>query len=553
MSNIMPGTSPVDTRPWKLLQEQVAHATSMHMPDELKKNPERAERFALQWEEFYLDYSKNLVNDRILFLLFELAEACGLSRAMDRMQMGEKVNETEHRSVMHMALRAGKDNPFYVDRKPVGSLVDAVLARMEAFSNDVISGAHKGYSGKKITDVVNIGIGGSDLGPQMVCAALEAYNDKGLSVHFVSNVDPSHLEETLKKLHPETTLFIVASKTFTTKETMANAAAAKQWLLKASGEEKAVAAHFVALSTNKPAVEAFGIPEKHMFEFWDWVGGRFSLWSAIGLSICLSVGYRRFQELLDGAYQMDNHFYGMPFSENMPVILAMLGIWYHNFLGAATHAVLPYDQYLRKFPEYLQQTDMESNGKSTDRNGKKVAYSTGPVIWGGTGTNAQHAFFQLLHQGTQLVPADFIAFAQPLGGNKKQHNLLLANFFAQTEALLKGKSAEEVLAEMGNLSTEQQEFLLPYKIFSGNKPSNTLLIKKLTPRNLGSLIALYEHKIFVQGVVWNVFSFDQWGVELGKQLADSLAPELNGEESRTLHDASTEALIRICKKYQTET
>jgi glucose-6-phosphate isomerase len=463
---------------------------------------------------------------------------------------GEKINATENRAVLHTALRNRDNNPVVVDGRNVMPEVNAVLKKMEDFSARVICGDWQGYTGKKITDIVNIGIGGSDLGPVMVTEALKPYAQEGLSVHYVSNIDGTHIMETLKKLDPETTLFMIASKTFTTQETMTNAFSAREWFLNTAKDPLHVARHFVAISTNAAAVEKFGIDKDNMFVFWDWVGGRYSLWSAIGLSIACYVGYENFVELLQGAYEMDLHFKTASFDKNIPVLLALIGIWYNNFFGAQTEAILPYDQYMHRFPAYFQQGNMESNGKSSDRNGEKINYQTGPVIWGEPGTNGQHAFYQLIHQGTKLIPADFLAPAishNPVGDH---HQILLSNFFAQTEALLNGKTEEEVIADLKKTGKTDKEIqdLLPHKLFEGNRPTNSILFKKLTPRVLGSLIAMYEHKIFVQGVIWNIFSFDQWGVELGKQLAKKILPELDTDKQVHSHDCATNGLINMYKK-----
>jgi glucose-6-phosphate isomerase len=551
MGNILPDINPTKSNAWQKLSQKVSAAKAMHLPEVFRKDPNRAQNMSLSFGDFYLDYSKNLLDAETFAYLLELADECELGKAREQLFGAMPINETENRAVLHMALRAGSKSSFSVNGNPVEKEVSAVLERMKTFSEEIIGGKRTGYTGKQFTDVVNIGIGGSDLGPLMVCRALSAYNDTGIRVHFVSNVDQSHLIETLMRLDPETTLFIVASKTFTTLETLANARAARTWLTEELCTTYCVSKHFVALSTNLKEVQKFGITEEHTFGFWDWVGGRYSLWSSIGLSISLSIGFHRFEEMLAGAKAMDDHFLHAPFSDNMPVILALLGIWYNNFLGANTHAVLPYDQYLDRLPAYLQQADMESNGKCIDRSGKPVAYKTGPVIWGEPGTNGQHAFFQLIHQGTQMIPCDFIAFAKPVHKNDTQHHLLMANYFAQSEALMRGKSAEEVKKELQELSLDEATIkaLLPYKTFEGNKPSNSLLIKKLTPGSLGKLIALYEHKIFVQGIIWNIYSFDQWGVELGKQLANKIIPELLGEIDEHAHDSSTLSLMHTYKKY----
>lgn len=514
-------------------------------------DPQRFEKFSILFEDILLDYSKNRVNGETMALLIQLAKECQLAEAIAAMFAGERINVTENRPVLHTALRNQSDQPVFVDGKDVMPAVRNVLAQVKAFTEKVLSGEWKGYSGKEITDVVNIGIGGSDLGPVMVTEALKAYKTR-LNVHFVSNVDGTHIAETLKAVDPETTLFLIASKTFTTQETMANAHTAKDWFLKGGAGQDDVAKHFAALSTNTEAVKAFGIDPQNMFEFWDWVGGRYSLWSAIGLSISLAIGFDNFEELLKGAYDADEHFRTSAFEENIPVILALLGIWYNNFFEAESHAILPYDQYLHRFAAYFQQGDMESNGKYIDRNGERVDYQTGPIIWGEPGTNGQHAFYQLIHQGTKLIPCDFIAPANSLNPIGNHHQLLLSNFFAQTEALMNGKTEEEVVAELqkAGKSKEEVEELKAYKVFEGNRPTNSILLKKMTPRTLGRLIALYEHKIFVQGVIWNIYSFDQWGVELGKQLANKILPELGDNNPISSHDSSTNGLINTYKSWR---
>jgi glucose-6-phosphate isomerase len=534
---------------WTALQAHHAQIRDLRMRDLFAADPRRFERCSVRFEDILVDYSKNRITDQSLALLLDLAAETGLRQRIDDMFGGARINFTENRSVLHTALRRRNGGPLLVDGADVMPAVRAVLAKMRAFSNAVRSGDWKGYTGKAITDVVNIGIGGSDLGPVMVTRALKPYAQPGLRVHFVSNIDGTHIIETLKKKRPETTMFIIASKTFTTIETLTNARTAREWFVGVSGNEAAVAKHFVALSTNAREVRAFGIDPSNMFEFWDWVGGRYSLWSAIGLSIAIAAGMDRFEELLEGANAMDGHFRSAPFEANIPVLLGLLGIWYRNFFDAPTHAVLPYDQYLDRLPAYLQQADMESNGKGIDRDGNPVDYATGPVIWGEPGTNGQHAFYQLLHQGTQLVPADFIAAAEshnPVGEHQK---LLLANFFAQTEALMRGRNADEARRDLesAGLSGERLERLLPHRVFDGNRPTNSILYRRLTPRTLGALIAMYEHKIFVQGAIWNINSFDQWGVELGKQLAGVIQPELEGDAPVASHDASTNGLINYYK------
>ncbi len=542
-------TNPTRSRIWSKLEDHQRKIKDVHMKDLFSSDPERFNRFHLQFKDILLDYSKNRITDETLKLLLELAEEAGVQKAVEDMFTGKKINETENRAVLHVALRNRKNSPIYVDGQNVMPRVNAVLQKMEGFAEKIRSGAWKGYTGSRITDIVNIGIGGSDLGPVMVTEALRPYADKGIAVHFVSNIDGTHITETLKTLNPATTLFLIASKTFTTQETMTNAFSARKWFLNQAGDSAQVARHFVALSTNVTKVEEFGIDKNNMFEFWDWVGGRYSLWSAIGLSIACYIGFENFADLLEGAHDMDRHFLETPLDENIPVILALIGIWYNNFFGAATEVILPYDQYMHRFPAYFQQGNMESNGKSAGRDGKRVDYQTGPVIWGEPGTNGQHAFYQLIHQGTKFIPADFLAPAvshNPLG---EHHNILLSNFFAQTEALMNGKTEEEVVAELKKAGKTDLEIekLTPHKIFAGNKPTNSILFKKLTPRVLGSLIAMYEHKIFVQGVIWNIFSFDQWGVELGKQLAINIQPEIRDDKPVNSHDSSTNGLINAFK------
>jgi glucose-6-phosphate isomerase len=493
-----------------------------------------------------LDYSKNRITEETMKLLIELAEECQLSEAIENMFSGEAINETENRCVLHIALRNRSPRPICADGENVMPLVNCELEKMKLFSEDVISGEWKGYTGKAIESIINIGIGGSDLGPVMVTEALKAYQKEHLKVYFVSNVDGTHIAETLKKVKPETTLFMIASKTFTTQETMTNAHTARDWFLQNAKNESFIKHHFVALSTNQKAVESFGITT--VFGFWDWVGGRYSLWSAIGLSIACAIGFENFEELLSGAFSMDEHFKTATFSENIPVILALLGIWYNNFWGAESHAILPYDQYLHRFAAYLQQGDMESNGKAVDRNGEEVNYQTGPIIWGEPGTNGQHAFYQLIHQGTKLIPCDFIAPAISHNQIGEHHEILLSNFFAQTQALMQGKTEEQARSEMkGNIEDEIRKIVI-YKVFEGNRPTNSILLKNITPRTLGMLIAMYEHKIFVQGIIWNIFSFDQWGVELGKQLAKNILPELTGHNETTKFDSSTNGLINKYKE-----
>jgi len=538
--------NPTQTNSWKALDEHFGN-NDFELRTLFQYNPNRFEEFSIKKDNFLFDYSKNLIDSRTKELLLNLAEECHLKDAISKMFSGDKINETEGRAVLHTALRDFSDKEILVDGENIKPQIKRVLEHMKSFSEKIISGAHKGFSGKEITDVVNIGIGGSDLGPVMVVSALKHFKTR-LNVHFVSNVDGNHIAEVVKNLNPETTLFIIASKTFTTQETMTNANSAKDWFLKA-GKQEDVAKHFVALSTNIQSVKNFGIAEENIFEFWDWVGGRYSLWSAIGLSIVLSVGYENFEQLLKGAENTDQHFQTTDFSENVPVLMALLGIWYRNFYAATSHAVLPYSQYLDRFAAYLQQGDMESNGKCVDRNGEFVEYETGPIIWGEPGTNGQHAFYQLIHQGTELIPADFIAYAKSPNKVSDHQDKLLANFFAQTEALAFGKNEEEVESELqaSGKSEEEIDFLLNYKVFHGNTPTNSLLIKELNPFSLGQLIALYEHKIFVQGVIWNIFSFDQFGVELGKVLANKILPELESNETISSHDSSTNGLINYYK------
>ena len=542
--------NPTQTAAWQAL---TAHqAENLTIAQLFQANPQRFSQYHVNFEDQILvDFSKNAVNETTLALLQQLAEECGLAQAKEAMFSGEKINYTENRAVLHTALRNRSNTPVLVDGKDVMPEVNAVLAKMKAFSQRVISGEWKGYTGKAITDIINIGIGGSDLGPYMVTEALRPYKNH-LNVHFVSNVDGTHIAETLKKVNPETTLVLVASKTFTTQETMTNAHSARDWLLAAAKDESAVAKHFVALSTNAKEVEKFGIDTANMFEFWDWVGGRYSLWSAIGLSIALSIGFEQFEQLLSGAHAMDNHFRQAPAEKNIPTILALIGIWNSNFLGAETEALLPYDQYLHRFAAYFQQGNMESNGKYVGRDGKVVNYQTGPIVWGEPGTNGQHAFYQLIHQGTKIIPCDFIAPAQTHNPLSDHHEKLLSNFFAQTEALAFGKSKQAVEEEFlaAGKSLESVKEIVPFKVFTGNKPTNSILLQKITPYSLGALIAMYEHKIFVQGVIFNIYSFDQWGVELGKQLANRILPELKGSESVESHDSSTNGLINQYKAWR---
>jgi glucose-6-phosphate isomerase len=542
--------NPLETSAWSKLKDHYGFMKTRHMRDLFLEDPERFSKFSLMHEDILADYSKNIINEETLQLLLTLAREVKVQDAIEKMFSGDKINETENRAVLHVALRNVSGTPIYVDGKDVMPDVGFVLKQIEYFSDSVISGKWKGYTGKSIADIVNIGIGGSDLGPVMVTEALKPYCKPHIKTHFVSNIDGTHIAETLKKLSPETTLFMIASKTFTTQETMTNAHTARKWFLDSAKNEANIKRHFVAISTNSDEVIKFGIDPANMFRFWDWVGGRYSLWSAIGLSIACSIGFENFFGLLEGAHAMDRHFRETPFEKNIPVILALVGIWYNNFFEAETEAVLPYDQYMHRFPAYFQQGNMESSGKYTGRDGKEVPYQTGPIIWGEPGTNGQHAFYQLIHQGTKLIPCDFIAPAishNPIGDH---HDILLSNFFAQTEALMKGKTGEDVIKELraADKSDEEIRKLAPFKVFKGNKPSNSILLKKLTPRTLGGLIAMYEHKIFVQGVIWNIFSFDQWGVELGKQLANNILPELKDDKPATSHDSSTNGLINAFKK-----
>ncbi len=533
---------------WKALEAHWRAVAPLHLRELFAQDPARFPRLSLERCGILLDYSKNRLTAQTLPLLLDLAEQADLSAWIGRMFGGERINFTEQRAVLHVALRNRSNRPLYAGGEAVMPAVNRVLEKLAAFTNEVREGRWTGRTGRAITDVVNIGIGGSNLGPQMVCEGLKHYQRPDLRVHFVSNVDPTHLAETLKPLDPETTLFIVASKTFTTQETLTNARAARDWLVQHLGDAEAVARHFVAVSTNTDEVRAFGIDPQNMFEFWDWVGGRYSLWSAIGLPIALAVGMARFEELLAGAHEMDEHFRTAPLAENMPVILALLGVWYNNFAGFRSHAILPYDQYIRLLPDYLQQADMESNGKGVDRAGRPLDYSTAPVVWGTAGTDGQHAYFQLLHQGPQVVPADFIAPLNSHNENGDQHLKLLANCFAQTEALMRGKTPQEARHELqaAGLDATALEALLPHKVFPGNRPTNTLLVDRMTPQRLGALIALYEHKIFVQGIIWNINSFDQWGVELGKQLAGVILKELQQGPRPAAHDASTAGLLNHC-------
>lgn len=558
---MLPAINPMNTSAWQKLQAHFPEIRNTTLKRLFAEDQERFRRFSIRLQldettpdEILLDYSKNLITSETKQLMIELAQECGLAEAIDQLFAGEPINATEHRAVLHTALRNLSNTPVFVNGQDVMPLVKDVQEKMRVFSNKVISGEWRGFDGQPITDIVNIGIGGSDLGPAMVTEALKPYHVPHLKSYFVSNVDGTDIAETLKSLNPATTLFIVASKTFTTQETMTNAQTARSWFLAAAQETRFVKSHFVAVSTNREKVAEFGIDPENMFVFWDWVGGRYSLWSAIGLSVSLAVGYANYEQLLAGAHAMDRHFRETPFEHNIPVILALLGIWYNNFFGAETLAILPYDQYLRRLPAYLQQADMESNGKRVDRSAEAITYQTGPIVWGEPGTNGQHAFYQLIHQGTKLIPCDFLAPAvtqNPIGDH---HAILLSNFFAQTEALMNGKSPDEVARELQakGLNENEIRYLLPFRVFPGNKPTNSLLYKKLTPRTLGALIAMYEHKIFTQGVIWNIFSFDQWGVELGKQLAGRILPELGNDEPVHNHDNSTNGLINTWKKWNKE-
>ncbi|HBE9165701.1 TPA: glucose-6-phosphate isomerase [Escherichia coli] len=548
----MKNINPTQTAAWQALQKHFDEMKDVTIADLFAKDGDRFSKFSATFgDQMLVDYSKNRITEETLAKLQDLAKECDLAGAIKSMFSGEKINRTENRAVLHIALRNRSNTPILVDGKDVMPEVNAVLEKMKTFSEAIISGEWKGYTGKAITDVVNIGIGGSDLGPYMVTEALRPYKNH-LNMHFVSNVDGTHIAEVLKKVNPETTLFLVASKTFTTQETMTNAHSARDWFLKAAGDEKHVAKHFAALSTNAKAVGEFGIDTANMFEFWDWVGGRYSLWSAIGLSIVLSIGFDNFVELLSGAHAMDKHFSTTPAEKNLPVLLALIGIWYNNFFGAETEAILPYDQYMHRFAAYFQQGNMESNGKYVDRNGNVVDYQTGPIIWGEPGTNGQHAFYQLIHQGTKMVPCDFIAPAITHNPLSDHHQKLLSNFFAQTEALAFGKSREVVEQEYRDQGKDPAtlDYVVPFKVFEGNRPTNSILLREITPFSLGALIALYEHKIFTQGVILNIFTFDQWGVELGKQLANRILPELKDGKEISSHDSSTNGLINRYKAWR---
>jgi glucose-6-phosphate isomerase len=540
-------TNPTTTKAWSQLQVHFSEIKDSHLKDFFKENPERAHELAIKWDDFYVDFSKNRITKKTIALLIDLANELDLKAAISKYFKGDSINQTENRAVLHTALRAPKNAEIFVDGKNVIPEIYEVKRKIETFTNAIVSGECRGFTGKAITDIVNIGIGGSDLGPAMVVDALQYYKNH-LNTHFVSNVDGDHYQEVVKNLNPETTLFVIVSKTFTTQETLSNANSIRDWFLQSQPNE-AIAKHFVAVSTNSESAKSFGIAAANIFPIKDWVGGRFSLWSAAGLSISLAVGYFHFENLLKGANAMDEHFKTSDFESNIPVISALLTVWYTNFFNAESEAIIPYTQYLKKFTSYLQQAIMESNGKSTDRNGTPVNYQTGSIVWGETGTNAQHAFFQLMHQGTKLIPTDFIGYVHSLHGNKEHHNKLMSNYFAQSEALMNGKTKEKVISEFENtnLSANAIEMLLPFKVFEGNKPTTSILINKLTPQSLGKLIAMYEHKIYVQGLVWNIFSYDQFGVELGKKLANTILGELSDNKKETDHDSSTQNLIDFFK------
>jgi len=549
---MFPKINPTNTASWKALEAHFEKSSKTHLRTLFSSDPKRFIKYSVEHEGLLVDYSKNLMDDKTVELLLALSKEVKLKEAIDALFKGDKINETEGRAVMHMALRNTSDKPIFIDGKDVMPQVQSSLAQIKSFSEGLSSGLWKGATGKPIKNIVNLGIGGSDLGPVMVCEALKNYNTNGITAYFVSNVDGTHIAETLKKIDPEETLFMIASKTFTTQETMTNAQSARQWFLSSGRKEADIAQHFVAISTNTAAVEAFGIAKENMFVFWEWVGGRYSLWSSIGLPIACTIGYDNFEALLTGAHEMDEHFKTSTFDSNIPVLLGLIGIWYNNFYGAESVAVLPYDQYLHRFAAYLQQADMESNGKSVDRNGQPINYQTGPIVWGEPGTNGQHAFYQLIHQGTKMIPCDFIATAKSHNPISDHHNKLMSNFFAQTEALMNGKTDAEIRAELEKegMSEEDIEKLLPFKVFKGNNPSNSIIVKELTPKALGKLIAMYEHKVFVQGVILNVFSFDQWGVELGKNLAKNILPELLNEQEINNHDSSTNGLINAFKTFR---
>ena len=547
---MIPKINPTQTSAWKKLTAHYLEMKTVRIKTLFDNDAERFEKMSIQFNDLIFDYSKNIITDETKKYLLELAVECNLKSAIEAMFNGEKINETENRAVLHTASRNFSDAPIIVDGGDVMPGIKSVQQQMKSFCEKVHRGEWKGYTGEKIKHIINIGIGGSDLGPVMVTEALRPYWIEGIQAHFVSNVDGTHIIETLKGLVPGETLFLIASKTFTTQETMTNAHTAREWFLKSAKDEKHVALHFVALSANEKDVTGFGIAPENMFVFWDWIDGRYSLWSSIGLSIALTIGYDNFEQLLRGAYLSDLHFRNTAFEQNIPVIMALIGLWYTNFFGAETEAIFPYDQYMYRFPAYFQQGNMESNGKHTDRNGMDVTYKTGPVVWGEPGSNGQHAFYQLIHQGTHLIPCDFIAPAishNPIG---EHHPILLSNFFAQTEALMNGKNKQEVAEELKEMDKIKMEKLIPFKVFEGNRPTNSFLLKKITPYSLGSLIALYEHKIFVQGIIWNIFSFDQWGVELGKQLAVKVLPELKNDKTVSTHDASTNGLINAYKKWR---
>ena len=547
---MMPKINPTQTSAWKKLMTHYEEMKKVGIKTLFDNDASRFVKMSIQFNELFFDYSKNIITDETKKYLLELAVESDLKTAIEAMFNGEKINETENRAVLHTALRNFSDTSIVVDGEDVMPEIRRVQQQMKTFCDKIHQGEWRGYTGKKIKHIVNIGIGGSDLGPVMVTEALRPYWVDGIQAHFVSNVDGTHIVETLKGLDAEETLFLIASKTFTTQETMTNAHTAREWFLSSAKEEKHIALHFVALSTNEKDVKAFGVATENMFVFWDWVNGRYSLWSSIGLSIALTIGYDNFEQLLRGAQQSDKHFRDIPFEQNIPVIMGVIGLWYTNFFGAETEAILPYDQYMHRFAAYFQQGNMESNGKHTDRDGINVTYKAGPIVWGEPGTNGQHAFYQLIHQGTHLIPCDFIAPAvshNPIG---EHHSILLSNYFAQTEALMNGKSKQEVADELKGMNKAQMEKLIPFKVFEGNRPTNSFLLKKITPFSLGSLIALYEHKIFVQGVIWNIFSFDQWGVELGKQLATKVYSELKNDEAILAHDSSTNGLINVYKKWR---
>ncbi len=547
---MFPHVNPTTTPSWRIIEKHAQRLKNTSIKELFKADPERFKKWSFLLNDTLYDLSKNLLDEEALRSLLNLAEDCKLKVAINAMFNGDLINETENRAVLHVALRNFSNEPVYTSGKNIMEDVNKVRQHMHGFTQQIHNGDWKGFTGKKIKCIVNIGIGGSDLGPLMVTEALKPYWKEGIHTHFISNIDGTHIAELLKKINPEETLFLIASKTFTTQETMTNAHTARRWFLNAAKDEGHIAKHFVALSTNEKEVTKFGIDKNNMFEFWDWVGGRYSLWSAIGLSIALTIGYENFEQLLKGAHAMDQHFNVTEFDKNIPVLLALISCWYINFFGAQSEAILPYDQYLHRFAAYFQQGNMESNGKSVDRNGEEVNYATGPIIWGEPGTNGQHAFYQLIHQGTSLIPSDFIAPAKSHNSIGDHHEKLLSNFFAQTEALMNGKEDQEVENELlsAEKTVDEVARLAPYKIFAGNKPTNSILMKKITPFSLGELIALYEHKIFVQGVIWNIFSFDQWGVELGKQLANNILPELKNHEQVNSHDSSTNGLINAFKE-----